>query len=71
MYIMLPVEPADDIDVGNAVENIRRRIRSAGGAHPNGDETANNDGWARIQRNSAAAPQLAGAARFIKQACPK
>ena len=40
------------IDVGNA-----------GGTHPNGDETANNDGWAAFSGTSAAAPQLAGVAR--------
>jgi hypothetical protein len=34
-YIMLPVEPNDDLDRS-----------SAGGTHPNGDETAQNDGWA-------------------------
>lgn len=60
MYIMLPVEANDDIDKGNA-----------GGTHPNGDETANNDGWAAFSGTSAAAPQLAGAAALIKQACPK
>src|SRR6185295_9743336 len=48
-YIMLPLEPGDEIDVGNA-----------GSTHPNGDETANNDGWAAFSGTSAAAPQLAG-----------
>lgn len=60
IYIMLPLEPNDQIDVSNA-----------GGAHPNGDETTNNDGWAAFSGTSAAAPQLAGAAALIKQACPK
>ncbi|MGI9055990.1 MAG: S8 family serine peptidase [Pyrinomonadaceae bacterium] len=60
IYIMLPLEPNDQIDVGNA-----------GGTFPNGDETANNDGWAAFSGTSAAAPQLAGAAALIKQACPK
>lgn len=60
IYIMLPVEPNDDIDRGNA-----------GGTHPNGDETATNDGWAAFSGTSAAAPQLAGAAALIKQACPR
>lgn len=66
IYIMLPLEPGDGIDVGNA-----------GGTHPGqaglngGDETANNDGWAAFSGTSAAAPQLAGAAALIKQACPK
>lgn len=58
-YIMLPVEPGDDIDTG-----------MAGGAHPSKDETATNDGWAAFSGTSAAAPQLAGAAALIKQACP-
>ena len=38
---------------------------------PNGDETANNDGWAAFSGTSAAAPQLAGVAALVKQACPK
>ncbi len=59
IYIMFPLEPGDSIDTGNA-----------GGSHPNGDETANNDGWAAFSGTSAAAPQLAGAAALIKQACP-
>ena len=59
-YIMLPLQPGCDIDMG-----------SAGGTHPNGDETAANDGWAAISGTSAAAPQLAGAAALIKQACPR
>ncbi len=60
MNIMLPVEPNDSID-----------RNSAGGSHPNGDETATNDGWAAFSGTSAAAPQLAGAAALIKQACSK
>ena len=60
IYIMLPLEPGDNIDVGNS-----------GGTHPNGDETAKNDGWAAFSGTSAAAPQLAGAAALIKQACPR
>jgi subtilisin family serine protease len=59
-YIMLPVEPGDQIDTG-----------LAGGTHPNADETANNDGWAAFSGTSAAAPQLAGAAALVKQACPR
>ena len=59
IYIMLPLEPGDDIDVGNA-----------GLAHPNGDETTNSDGWAAFSGTSAAAPQLAGVAALVKQACP-
>jgi hypothetical protein len=59
IYIMLPVEPSDDIDTS-----------LAGGTHPNGDQTATNDGWAAFSGTSAAAPQLAGVAALIKQACP-
>ena len=57
---MLPLEPGDEIDVVKA-----------GGVFPNGDETTNNDGWAAFSGTSAAAPQLAGVAALIKQACPK
>jgi hypothetical protein len=59
-YIMLPVEPGDDIDVCKA-----------GGVHPDRDQTAKNDGWAAFSGTSAAAPQLAGVAALIKQACAK
>jgi len=56
-YIMLPLEPGDDID--NSCQ---------GGVHPDGDETAGNDGWAAISGTSAAAPQLAGLSALILQA---
>lgn len=59
-YIMLPLQPGSAIDTQLAT----------GGAHPASDETATNDGWAVISGTSAAAPQLAGAAALIKQACP-
>ncbi len=59
-YIMLPLEAGDEIDA-----------TGAGGTHPNGDETATNDGWATFSGTSAAAPQLAGAAALVKQACPR
>lgn len=59
MYIMLPLEPGDQIDVGNA-----------GGSHPNGDETATDDGWAAFSGTSAAAPQIAGVCALVRQACP-
>jgi hypothetical protein len=59
IYIMLPLESGDQIDVGNA-----------GGTHPNRDETASSDGWAAFSGTSAAAPQLAGVAALMKQACP-
>ncbi|HYV95298.1 MAG TPA: S8 family serine peptidase [Chitinophagales bacterium] len=60
IYIMLPLQAGCEIDMGNA-----------GGSFPNGDETPNNDGWAAFSGTSAAAPQLAGTAALIKQACPK
>jgi subtilisin family serine protease len=60
-YIMLPVEPGDQID----------RDLGNGQAHPDGDETAPNDGWSAISGTSAAAPQLAGAAALVRQACPR
>jgi subtilisin family serine protease len=59
IYIMLPVEPGDNIDVGNA-----------GSVFPDGDETAPDDGWAAFSGTSAAAPQLAGVAALIKQVVP-
>lgn len=59
IYIMLPLEPRDEIDGGNS-----------GGTYPNGDQTSNDDGWAAFSGTSAAAPQLAGAAALVKQACP-
>lgn len=60
IYITLPVEGGDEIDTD-----------LAGGTHPNGDETASNDGWSSFSGTSAAAPQLAGAAALVKQACPR
>ncbi len=58
--IMLPVEPGDNIDSG-----------LSGGNHPNGDETARDDGWAAFSGTSAAAPQVAGICALIKQACKR
>ncbi len=57
-YIMLPVEPNDNID-----RNV------SGGNWPGRDETDADDGWAAISGTSAAAPQIAGACALIKQAC--
>ena len=59
-YIMLPVQPDDEMDRENA-----------GAPFPQGDETAENDGWAAFSGTSAAAPQLAGICALIKQACPR
>jgi subtilisin family serine protease len=59
IYIMLPVEPADQIDTGNGVATF-----------PDGDETEADDGWAAFSGTSAAAPQLAGVAALIKQVVP-
>lgn len=69
MYIMLPLEAGDDIDVNNA--GGKHPLRTPVPPPPHGDETANNDGWGAFSGTSAAAPQLAGAAALIKQACPK
>jgi subtilisin family serine protease len=60
IYIMLPLSEGASIDVGNA-----------GGTHPNGDETPNNDGWAAFSGTSASCPQIAGVCALIKQACPR
>ena len=60
IYIMLPLQAGDQIDT-----------ELAGGTFPNGDETARDDGWAAFSGTSAAAPQLAGAAALVKQACSR
>ncbi len=59
IYIMLPVEPADQIDQG-----------LAGGSYPNKDETAKDDGWAVISGTSASSPQIAGVCALLKQVQP-
>lgn len=59
IYIMLPVEPGDEIDQ-----------KLAGGTFPNGDETAPDDGWAVISGTSAAGPQVAGVCALLKQVQP-
>lgn len=59
IYIMLPVEPGDDIDQ-----------QLSGGNHPNKDETAPDDGWAVISGTSAASPQVAGICALLKQVQP-
>lgn len=60
IYIMLPVEPNDHYDQD-----------FSGGVHPDGDETARDDGWAAFSGTSAAAPQLAGICALMKQVCPR
>lgn len=58
-YIMLPVQPGCEIDVG-----------LAGGAFPDADETADDDGWAVISGTSASSPQLAGVCALLRQTQP-
>jgi subtilisin family serine protease len=58
-YIMLPVQPGNNIDAGNA-----------GGVFPDRDQTEPDDGWAAFSGTSAAAPQLAGVAALMKQVAP-
>jgi subtilisin family serine protease len=60
-FIMLPLQAGDQIDV--ALGN--------GSAHPDGDETAANDGWAAFSGTSAAAPQVAGVCALVKQVNPQ
>ncbi|HKZ47061.1 MAG TPA: S8 family serine peptidase, partial [Thermodesulfobacteriota bacterium] len=59
IYIMLPVEPGDQIDTG-----------LAGSGFPNKDETASDDGWAVISGTSASSPQIAGVCALLKQVQP-
>ena len=59
IYIMLPVEPKDQIDKG-----------LAGSSHPDKDETAADDGWAVISGTSASSPQIAGVCALLKQVQP-
>ena len=59
IYIMLPVEPGDQIDQG-----------LGGNGYPTKDETATDDGWAVISGTSAASPQIAGICALLKQVQP-
>jgi subtilisin family serine protease len=67
IYIMLPVEPGDEID-SEPWDSPNGGLQ--GGKYPDGDETAKDDGWGAFSGTSAAAPQLAGAAALVKQAAP-
>jgi hypothetical protein len=64
---MLPLDPGDEID--STPWNVPGGLQ--GGTFPDGDDTANDDGWGAFSGTSAAAPQLAGVAALIKQACPR
>ncbi len=64
IYIMLPVEPEDSID-----SKPWNQGGLQGGTFPQGDETTKTDGWGCFSGTSAAAPQLAGTAALMKQAC--
>ena len=57
IYIMLPVQ-----------ENCWIDSTFGCGTYPEGDETANNDGWAVFSGTSAASPQIAGICALMKQA---
>ncbi|MEX2621283.1 MAG: S8 family serine peptidase [Egibacteraceae bacterium] len=59
IYILLPVQPGCEIDVG-----------LAGGTFPDADETADDDGWAVISGTSASSPQIAGLCALLRQAQP-
>ncbi len=58
--IMLPVPEGCALDT-----------QLAGGTHPNGDETAPDDGWAAFSGTSAATPQVAGVCALMKQGCAR
>lgn len=60
IYIMLPIQPRCEIDASYG-----------GGTFPNKDQTGISDGWGCFSGTSAAAPQLAGLAALIKEACPR
>ncbi|MBA4534599.1 S8 family serine peptidase [Brevibacillus halotolerans] len=62
-YIMLPVEPGDELDVEEARIDPRSGSTLVDGTQP-------KDGWARFSGTSAAAPQLAGICALLKQANP-
>ena len=59
IYIMFPLEPGD-----------RSTSAMPGGPIRTATRPPPSDGWAAFSGTSAAAPQLAGVAALIKQACP-
>ncbi len=61
-YIMLPIPPGCQIDVGQSQPALPH--------DPEGDGTTAGDGWALFSGTSAAAPQIAGAAAAILGAKP-
>ena len=63
--------PESDLHHAAALEGASIDVGNAGGRHPNGDETPNNDGWAAFSGTSASCPQVAGVCALIKQACPR
>ncbi|MDF1696901.1 MAG: S8 family serine peptidase [Saprospiraceae bacterium] len=57
--IMLPTQPENTMDNSGSIS-----------AFPNGDNTANDDGWVVVSGTSAAAPQVAGVCALLLQQHP-
>jgi serine protease AprX len=56
IYIMMPTQPNNTMDNQNS-----------GGPHPDGDQTAANDGWVGASGTSSATPQIAGIVALMVQ----